>query len=175
MTQKKDDGRVGPGRATAALRPAEQLSLWAIRAWVARRQLGLGPCPGFYRAFRCAGAPAAAGHMVAFLDCLADKAWRAIEINCPRCLETTLDEERLIAALAAIQRDQHGRASDLLSSFLLPHAIDESLPELRRFGAALDGAGLPFPDEGDSPAPSAPTVDGRVASRCPDRGASLLH
>ena len=137
--------------------------------------MGLGPCPGFYRAFRIAGIPVAAGYMADFLELLAQKAWRSIEVSCPKCPETTPDEDLLLAALADIQHGRHAQASESLMQLVMPHAVYNGLPLLRRFGAAMLAADLPFPNRGSEAVASTVPTGGDAPQRSPDRGATLLH
>ena len=162
-------------RDTAALSLAEQLSLWAIRAWVSRRLQGLGPCPGFYRAFVLAGAPQAAPHLAGFMSVLAVGARRDILVNCPKCPEITPDEERLLAALGAAQFEAEVVASDWLDSLMIPPAVRDGLPRLWRFGRALLDAGMSLPYDPEAGFREAEEAASLEAQRCPDRGAALIH
>lgn len=157
------------GRRVEALRTAERFAVWAMREWAARRRVG-DPRGGVIRdGFRYASLSGAVSPFLAFMDRMTAGARRAIDIPEPHRARLASDEEALLTAVAALQRDDEDVARAALAPLLPPATSRLILPPLAAFALGMAEARLILPP------PSACAPHGARALRLANPGIALVH
>lgn len=119
------------------LYPSEQIVLGATRLWVARHRRGAPAQPALNRFFAFWNAEAAAASHHTLMRHSALAANRAIAIHDVDCSCLSKDEERLVHAVAYVQRRCARQAARILEVWLPPAAVRLTLPALQGLGQAL--------------------------------------
>ena len=82
----------------------EQLFLWGIRMWVRSYNKGANIHNVLHNGFKLAGVPTALGALDAMMGIFATSGHGIIDIQCPNCTEVSLDEPRIMGAIAVLQQ-----------------------------------------------------------------------
>ncbi len=119
----------------------EQLLLWAIRLWVRAVKERTSISETLQRGFRLAGAPDAFWGLDDLMTIIGATAKTSIDIRCIRCPEISIDEHRLLAIVAAQQRD--GRDVERhLATWLPPSVLRYALGPVEVLAGALKSGNL---------------------------------
>ena len=121
----------------------EQLMLWGVRLWVQALRDEGNVHDLLCRGFRLAGAPGAHPALDDLLTIIATTARGNVDIRCPRCRDISVDEHRLMGAVAAWQYQAGAVVADtFLDAWLPPAGLRMARAPASDLAAALRGAGL---------------------------------
>ena len=102
----------------------EQLFLWGIRMWVRSYNEGANIHNILHNGFKLAAVPTALGALDAMMGIFVTSGHGIIDIRCPKCTEVSLDEHRIMGAIAVFQHtDQSSDDDAYLSCWLPPAAL----------------------------------------------------
>ena len=102
----------------------EQLFLWGIRMWVRAHNNGTNIHNILHNGFKLAGVPTALGALDAMMGIFATSGRGVMDIRCPNCTEVSLDEHRIMGAIAVLQHtDQTSDSDAYLSCWIPPAAL----------------------------------------------------
>ena len=102
----------------------EQLFLWGIRMWVRSYNEGANIHNILHNGFKLAGVPTALGALDAMMGIFATSGHGSIDIRCPQCTEVSLDEHRIMGAIAVLQEtDQPSDGDAYLSCWVQPATL----------------------------------------------------
>ena len=104
---------------------AEQLVLWGIRMWVRAFNHGDNNHSVLKKGFSLAGVAEAYGALDAVLSILSRLGQGVVDIRYPCCSEISLDEHRIIGAVAACQHEKNYSSRDTYLSKWLPPAASQ--------------------------------------------------
>lgn len=150
--------------ATPALFLVNCLRLWLLRHLTTEPEV-----PDWREGFRVAGVPQ--GGALAFdglLTLMTGRDLAELDLRCPNCPGLSLEEARLIALLAALQRGEEDLARALAGLWLPPALARLAMNPAGQLARALLAAGLPLQGCGVSQRVSAGRQGG-------DRGLRLVH
>ena len=100
----------------------EQLFLWGIRMWVRSYNEGANIHNILHNGFKLAGVPTALGALDAMMGIFATSGHGIIDIRCPKCTEVSLDEHRIMGAIAVLQHTDQPSDGDAYLLCWLPSA-----------------------------------------------------
>lgn len=100
----------------------EQLFLWGIRMWVRSYNEGANIHNILHNGFKLAGVPTALGALDAMMGIFATSGHGIIDIRCPKCTEVSLDEHRIMGAIAVLQHTDQPSDGEAYLSCWLPSA-----------------------------------------------------
>lgn len=164
-----EDAAGETGRPVESLRTAERFAVWAMREWVARRRIGDARGGLIRDGFHYASLGGAVSPFFAFMDRMTAGARRAIDIAELHRSRLAPDEEALLAAVAALQRDDEDVAYAALAPLLPPATSRRILPLLASFALKMAEARLILPP------PPACALHGARALRLANPGIALVH
>ena len=103
---------------------AEQLLLWGIRMWAYAFNQGVNNYETLNKGFCLAGAKGAHEALDSIMSVFATSGLGIININCPKCEYVTIDEHRIMGAVAAWQKEIVPLIGNAyISSWLPPAAL----------------------------------------------------
>jgi len=100
----------------------EQLFLWGIRMWVRSYNEGANIHNILHNGFKLAGVPTALGALDAMMGIFVTSGHGIIDIRCPKCTEVSLDEHRIMGAIAVLQHTDQPSDGEAYLSCWLPSA-----------------------------------------------------
>ena len=101
---------------------SEKLFLWGIRMWVRAYNDDANIHSILHNGFKLAGVADALGALDAMMDIFATAGRGVMDIRCPSCTEVSLDEHRIMGAIAVIQRTNQPSDGDVYLSYWMPPA-----------------------------------------------------
>ena len=102
----------------------EQLFLWGIRMWARAYNHDANIHNILNNGFKLAGVPTALGALDAMMNIFATSGHGVMDIRCPNCTEVSLDEHRIMGAIAVLQQtDQPSDGDAYLSCWVPPAAL----------------------------------------------------
>ena len=124
MTRISSTDHAAMAMALSDLPFGEQLFLWGIRMWVRSYNEGANIHNILHNGFKLAGVPTALGALDAMMGIFATSGHGSIDIRCPQCTEVSLDEHRIMGAIAVLQQtDQPSDGDAYLSCWVPPAAL----------------------------------------------------
>ena len=98
----------------------EQLFLWGIRMWVRAHNKGTNIHNILQNGFKLAGVPTALSALDTMMWIFTTSGRGVMDIRCPQCTEISLDEHRLMGAIAVLQLTEKVSDSDAYLTFWMP-------------------------------------------------------
>lgn len=150
------------GRRLAGLVEAEALLIGALRVWVAafqQRRCGLPELRFLFNRHGLTGGGMIFHHL---LLQTATGAHRTLDVGCPCCPKVQMDEERLLALFAALQRGQAAAAEIHLGSWMPPKSLAPCMKPAESLALMMKAEGFNLPQQAaffvDLDSPSAADV-----------------
>ena len=122
MTRISSTHHVAMATGLTDLPFSEQLFLWAIRMWARAHNEGSNIHNVLHNGFKLAGIPSAFGALDTMMTIFATTGRGVMDIRCPKCTEISLDEHRLIGAIAVLQYTDQVSDSNAYLSRWMPSA-----------------------------------------------------
>ena len=122
MTRISSKGHGAMAMTLSDLPFGEQLLLWGIRMWVRAFNDGASIHNILQNGFKLAGVPTALGSLDTMMGIFASSGRGVMNIRYPQCREISLDEHRILGAIAVLQHMDQPSDSDPYLSFWIPSA-----------------------------------------------------
>ncbi len=122
MTRTSSTDQAAIAVALSDLPFGEQLFLWGIRLWVQAHNEAANTHNVLYNGFKLAGVPTAFGALDTMMSIFATSGHGVMDIRCPKCTEISLDEHRIMGAIAVLQHTDQVLDSNAYLSRWMPSA-----------------------------------------------------
>jgi hypothetical protein len=122
MTRLSSTDHAAMAMALSDFTFGEQLFLWGIRMWVRSYNEGTNIHNILHNGFKLAGVPTALGALDAMMGIFTTSGQGIIDIRCPKCTEVSLDEHRIMGAIAVLQHTDQPSDGKAYLSWWLPSA-----------------------------------------------------
>ena len=122
MTRISSPDHAAMAMALSDLPFGEQLFLWGIRMWVRAYNQSANIHDILHKGFQLAGIPTALNALDAMMSIFATSGRGVMDIRCPQCTEVSLDEHRIMGAIAVLQHAGQPSEGDAYLSCWIPSA-----------------------------------------------------
>ena len=138
---RRDHAAIAANFATLLF--GEQLILWGVRMWVRAFTQDANIQSVLRNGFKLANAADAHPALDAMMTIFSSAGYGTMDIRCPQCTEISPDEHRILAALAAWQREPESRDGEAYLRCWLPTAGLRLVREpMQHLAITLAGVGL---------------------------------